>query len=72
MKYVKVKDDDSLIRDVTTNAIINTDSDGYLNYIQERSKKIKDMNKIENLENELSALKQSIEEIKDLLRSLGK
>lgn len=71
MNYLKVKDNENLIRDVSTNAIINTDNDQYLNYINERNKKLNENRKIQDLEKELFDLKNDINEIKSLLRNLA-
>lgn len=70
IRYLKVKDNEKLIRDVATNAIINTDNSEYLNYIQEREKKLSDKQKVENLEKQISELKNDLDEIKNLLRGL--
>lgn len=72
MNYVKVKDSQNLVRDLSTNAIINTDKNEYLKYIEEKNRKENDQNKIMNIENELNQLKNDIDEIKTLLRNLSK
>lgn len=68
MNYAKVDGHPNLIRDLRTNAIINTDTvelanyDNTLSIIEKREGKLKD------IENQVDELKSSIEEIKTLLR----
>jgi hypothetical protein len=71
MKRVKVKDEINLFRDVSTNAIINTDMQAYNNYINSRKLKEQESKKIENIENELINVKDDLNEIKNLLRKLA-
>ena len=67
----KVDGHNSLIRDDNTNAILNTDSSGYNNYISLRSKRKKGSERIDNMENDLKSLKDDINEIKTLLKALS-
>jgi hypothetical protein len=71
MKRVKVKDEINLFRDVSTNAIINTDMQAYNNYINSRKIKEQESKRIENIENELIDVKSDLNEIKNLLRKLA-
>lgn len=70
-EYHRVKGHDDLIRDPNTNSIINTNVSEYNNYLTRRKLKNKETEKIENLEKDLSDLKNDIDEIKSLLRSLS-
>ena len=70
MDYVKVKDHDHLIRNTKSNCILNTNKAEYDEYITRRKLKKSEKNKVENLERDLSTLRNEITEIKDLLRSL--
>ena len=70
-KYHRVKGHDDLRRDSKTNSIINTNVSEYNNYLTRRKLKNKETEKIENLEKDLSDLKNDIDEIKSLLRSLS-
>lgn len=72
MNKIKVKDELNLYRDSKTNAIINTDMQAYNNYINAKNMKEKEAKKIENLENEITSIKDDLSEIKDLLRNLSK
>ncbi len=70
MDYVKVKDHDHLIRNTKSNCIINTNKAEYEDYITRRKLKKSEKNKVENIERDISTLRNEISEIKDLLRSL--
>jgi Fe-S oxidoreductase len=72
MTYYKVKDKDHLIRDVDTNAIINTDETGYHQYIENYKRAFSEAQRIKNLESEMSEIKSDLSEIKNLLRNLLK
>jgi len=71
MKKIKVKDEVNLFRDMSTNAIINTDVQAYTNYINSRKLKESESQKIKNIENEISDMKNDLNEIKNLLRNLA-
>ena len=68
---MKVKGHNSLIRDETTNAIVNTNSSEYNNYIRRRAQRKQGTDRIDNMENDLKSLKDDINEIKTLLRALS-
>ena len=70
MDYIKVKNHENLIRNSKSNFIINTNKSEYDEYIARRKQKQNEKNKVENLERDLSTLRNEITEIKDLLRSL--
>ena len=70
MDYVKVKDHDHLIRNTKSNCIINTNKAEYDEYMTRRKLKKNEKNKVENIERDISTLRNEISEIKDLLRSL--
>jgi len=67
----KVDGHSSLIRDENTNAILNTDSGEYNNYLQRRAKRQQGTYRIDNMENDLKSLKDDINEIKTLLKALS-
>lgn len=60
MDHTRVDGHEELIRDEKTQAIINTDVDGYNAYVSRRKRLVDDRNKVENLENEISELKNLI------------
>ena len=70
MDYVKVKDNEHLIRNTNSNCIVNTNKSEYEEYLTRRKLKKIEKNKVDNLERDISTLKNEITEIKDLLRSL--
>jgi hypothetical protein len=69
MTYIKVKGHDHLIRDPKTNSIINVNNMEYNEYIARKESKIKDTEKIDNLESDINNIKSDINEIKSLLKN---
>ena len=67
----KVEGHEHLIRDENTNAILNTNSSEYNNYLQRRFKRKQGTDRIDNMENDLKSLKDDINEIKTLLKALS-
>ena len=65
--YKKVEGHSNLVRDTKSGAIINNDSTEYQNYIAMREQKLKEKDRIENLENEVSEIKSLL---KDLINKL--
>ena len=70
MDYIKVKGHNHLIRDTKTNSIINTNVSEYNEYISRRDSKLKESQKIQNLESDVANMKEDLNEIKFLLRRL--
>ena len=70
MDFVKVKDHEHLIMNTKSNCILNTNKAEYDEYITRRKLKKSEKNKVENIERDISTLRNEITEIKDLLRSL--
>ena len=68
---MKVKGHNDLIRDETSNAILNTNSSEYDNYLSLRAKKKQGTDTIDTMENDLKSLKDDINEIKTLLKALS-
>ena len=68
---MKVKGHNDLIRDENSNAILNTNSSEYDNYLSVRAKKKQGTDRIDTMENDLKSLKDDINEIKTLLRALS-
>lgn len=69
MNYYKVEGHSNLLRDVETNAILNTNMTEYNNYINLKKVKENENKRVENIENDLASLKDDLSEIKNLLRS---
>ena len=70
MNYIKVKDNKHLIRNSESNCIVNTNKAEYEEYLTRRKLKKSENNKVDNLERDISTLRDEITEIKDMLRSL--
>lgn len=71
MENVKVKGKDHLVRNIETNAIINKDVNGYEEY-EKNYRRIYNQNKrIDEVEKNLSKIKDDMDEIKQLLRNLA-
>lgn len=71
MEHIKVKDKNHLVRSTETNAIINTDVNGYQEY-ENNYRRIYNQNKrINELENNVKQIKDDLGEIKNLLRNLS-
>ena len=66
----KVDGHSDLARDTKTNSIINVNSTDYEQYIARRSVKNEEVQKSQNVEQELADLKGEINEIKSLLKEL--
>lgn len=66
--YAKVDGHLNLIRDLKTNAIINTDKISLDHYSIAKKRKEDEAMRIDKIENELLELKSSIDEIKQLLK----
>ena len=69
-KYVKVKSDVSLVRDVESNAIISRNQSDFDKFIKLSEKKYADKKKFDNMRSDLDSLKQDMDEIKTLLRNI--
>jgi hypothetical protein len=70
MNVVKIQDKDSLVRDMTSGAIINTDKTEYENYLVRRNASKQMKMQIEKNSEEIAEIKKDISEIKQLLISL--
>jgi len=70
MDFVKVKNNEHLVKNTKSNFIINTNKSEYDEYIARRKLKQNEKNKVDNLERDISTLRDEITEIKDMLRSL--
>jgi hypothetical protein len=70
-RYAKVDGYPNLLRDLDTNAIINTDSISASNYDNALTARKNQIKEIDYLKCELDNLKNSIEEIKNLLKGIN-
>ena len=71
MNLIPVEGEKDLFRDPKTNAIINTNQSDYLNYINSRKMRQNEKNKIDILEKDVNSIKNDLNEIKSLLRSIA-
>ena len=71
MKHTNVEGHADLVRDNSTGAILNNDTNQYNQYLSQRAKRKQGGERIDNMENDLKSLKDDINEIKTLLRALS-
>ena len=60
----------SLVRDPITNSIVNTNMTEYQQYLARREIKNKENEKVQSIEQDVANMKDDLNEIKSLLRSL--
>lgn len=65
--YLKVEGNDSLVRDMSTSAIINNNSTEYNNYLKKKSHMESQREEIQRNSNDINTIKQELSEIKELL-----
>ncbi len=70
MSTVKVKGHSHLVRDLKSQAIVNTDSDAYARYMARKVKQSKKDDEMRSVVREVNSLKNEMREIKDLLREI--
>jgi hypothetical protein len=70
MDYLKVEGYNNLVRDPNTNSIINTNMSEYQQYVARRNIKSEENQRLESLESDVTNIKNDLDEIKTLLRSL--
>tara|TARA_B100002019_G_C21064260_1_gene495654 strand:+ start:329 stop:553 length:225 start_codon:yes stop_codon:yes gene_type:complete len=68
MEFHGVTDHSNLLRDPSTNSILNVDEFGYQQYVSKRKAKEEKNQKVQTLEQEVASMKSDISEIKNLLR----
>lgn len=61
--YKKVEGHSDLVRDTQSGAVINNDTTAYQNYIALREQKLREKERIENLEQDVSELKTLLKEL---------
>ena len=70
MSTIKVKGHTHLVRDLKSQAIINTDSDAYARYMARKAKQSKKDDEIRKVVREVNEIKTEMFEIKDLLKKV--
>jgi len=69
-RYLKVESDVSLIRDMESNAIVNTNRSEFDKFMKLSEKKYKEKREFETLKSDVSNMKNDLDEIKSLLKSI--
>jgi hypothetical protein len=69
MNINKVEGHPNYVRDDATKAVINTNYNEYKNYILAREAKIKEQERLSNIEMEIDEIKQSIKSIMEMLKN---
>ena len=67
MKYKQVEGENNLFRDTETGAIINTDRSAYVAYKNRRQQKLKEIGRIDKLQNEIDEIKSLLYKVIDKL-----
>ena len=67
MDYKKVEGHSDLIRDLETNAVINTNKTAYQDYLKMREEKLKEKQRLDKLENEMGEIKSLLQKLVDKL-----
>ena len=70
MSIVKVKGHTHLVRDLKSQAIINTDSDAYARYMARKAKQNRKDDEMREVVREVNSLKGDMFEIKKLLKEI--
>ena len=70
MTIAKVKGHSHLVRDLKSQAIINTDSDAYARYMARKAKQSKKDDEMRKVVREVNEIKSEMFEIKDLLKKV--
>ena len=70
MTIAKVKGHSHLIRDLKSQAIINTDSDAYARYMARKAKQSKKEDEMRKVVREVNEIKTEMFEIKKLLKEI--
>jgi len=65
--YIKVEGYPDLVRDPSNGAIINNDKNAYQSYIDSRNRKLREIERIENLEKDMSDIRDLMHKILEKL-----
>ena len=69
-RYLKVESDVSLIRDMESNAIVNTNRSEFDKFMKLSEAKYKEKRELETLKSDVNTMKDDLDEIKSLLKSI--
>ena len=67
MSYIKVEGHTSLVRDVRSNAVVNSNKSEFQMYMKRHKERNEQADKLRNVCKEINSLKTEFREIKDLL-----
>ena len=70
MSTLKVKGHTNLVRDLKSQAIINTDSDAYARYMARKAKQAKKDDEVRKVIRDVNEIKKEMFEIKSLLKKV--
>ena len=68
--YLKVESEDSLVRDVNSNAIVNQNQSEFDKFLELSQRKYQEKKKFDDMRSDLDSLKEDMNEIKTLLRNI--
>ena len=71
MSIVKVKGHTHLVRDLKSQAIINTDSDAYARYMARKVKQAEKEDELRGVVREINTIKEEMFEIKSLIKEIA-
>ena len=71
MKIVKVEGHTHLVRDLKTQAIVNTDSDAYARYMARKAKQAEKEDELRGVVREINTIKAEMFEIKSLIKEIA-
>ena len=69
-QYIKVEAQDSLVRDISSNAIVNNNKSEYENFLRISEQKYKEKKEFEKLKTDVNSMKNDLDEIKSILKSI--
>ena len=69
-RFLKVEGHSYLVRDTTTNAIVNTDKKGHDQYLALKRATQRDIDRVKALEDDVQGLKSDLGDIKSMLGQL--
>ena len=69
-KYVKVEAQDNLVRDMSSNAIVNNNKSEYEKFLRVSEQKYEEKKEFEKLKTDVNSMKNDLDEIKSMLKSI--
>ena len=67
---MKVEAQDNLVRDMSSNAIVNNNKSEYENFLRVSEQKYKEKKEFEKLKTDVNSMKNDLDEIKSMLKSI--